>query len=66
MSVTRETSYCPEGQSTWVLYDLQDSEGRQRAHEDLQAWSKDHASVYPVGLDYVLVVLHPGIRRFAS
>ena len=66
MSVTQERSYCTEGQSTWILYDLQDPEGRQQARKDLQAWGKDHASVYPVGLDHVFVVLHPGIRRSAS
>ena len=65
MSVTREGSYCTEGQSIWVLYDLHDPEGQQ-AREDLQAWGKDHASVYPVGLDHVFVVLHPGVRRFVS
>jgi hypothetical protein len=60
MSAPQKSSCRTQAQSLWVLYDLRNPEGRQRARKDWEAWGKDYADVYPMGLDHVLLVFRPG------
>jgi len=60
MFAPQRRSSCTQAQSPWVLYDLRSLEGCQRARQDWEAWGKDYADVYQVGLDHVLLVFRPG------
>jgi hypothetical protein len=41
-----------------VLYDLRES--FEQARTDREGWGRENTSVYPLGLDHVVVAFHPG------
>ena len=66
MPTPQGRSYRTDIHTIWVLYDLRDLEGWQRAHEDLEAWGREYAVVFVMGLHHILMVFRPGgARRFA-
>ena len=56
----------PESTEILVLYDLRDPEAWERARADQDAWGRAFTSVYPWGLDHVLIAFRPGDASEAS
>jgi hypothetical protein len=51
------TEFWPEN-SVIVVYDLR--ECFEKACTDRESWGREHTSVYPLGLEHIVVAFHPG------